>query len=295
MKALIFGANGQDGYYLSKICQERGIEPIGISRSGNWQHGDVSNYEQVAQFIQYYTPNYIFHLAANSKTNHKALFENHQTIATGTLNILESTYKYSPKTNVFIAGSGLQFENKNQPISEQTPFAATSPYAIARIQSVYAARYYRSLGLSVYVGYLFHHESPLRKPNHVSQKIVLAVKRIAAGSNEIIELGDITVEKEWAFAGDIIRGIFTLVEQNNIFESVIGSGVTYSIEGWLNQCFSFIGKDWHEYVKLRPGFVSEYKRLISSPHLINSLGWFPSVSFSELAVMMMNKNIEEKQ
>jgi GDPmannose 4,6-dehydratase len=291
MKALIFGANGQDGYYLSQQCREQGIEPIGISRSGDWIQGDVSNYEQVEQLILWHKPDYIFHLAANSTTRHDALFENHQTIATGTLNILEAIYKHNLKAKVFIAGSGLQFKNDGKPISEQTSFAATSPYAIARIQSVYAARYYRSLGLPVYVGYLFHHESSLRKSNHVSKKIVLAVQRIAAGSNEIIELGDIGVEKEWTFAGDVVRGIVTLVEQDNIFEAVIGSGVTYSIENWLEQCFNFINRDWQDYVHILDEFSSEYKYLVSNPKIINSLGWFPIVSFSELALMMMNNII----
>jgi GDPmannose 4,6-dehydratase len=291
MKALIFGANGQDGYYLSQQCREQGIESIGISRSGNYFQGDVSNYEQVEQLIKHYTPDYIFHLAANSTTLHDALFENHQTIATGTLNILEVIYKHSPKTKVFIAGSGLQFKNDGYPISEQTPFAATSPYAVARIQSVYAARYYRSLGLPVYVGYLFHHESSLRKSNHVSKKIVLAVQRIAAGSNEIIELGDITVEKEWTFAGDVTRGILTFVKQDNVFEAVIGSGQAYSIENWLEQCFNIIGKNWHHHVKLLDKFTSEYKCLVSEPQLINSLGWVPLVQFPDLALMMIDNTI----
>jgi GDPmannose 4,6-dehydratase len=287
MKALIFGANGQDGYYLSQQCREIGIEPIGISRSGNWYHGDVSNYQQVKQLIQYYTPNYVFHLAANSTTRHETLFENHQTISTGTLNILESVYKYTPKTKVFIAGSGLQFENKGEPITEETPFAATSPYSISRIQSVYAARYYRSLGVPIYVGYLFHHESPLRKPSHVSQKIIQAVKNIALNKQDHFELGDILVEKEWTFAGDIVNGILTLVKQDNIFEAIIGSGVAYSIEYWLEECFQLIGKDWHNHVILQKDFISEYKCLLSDPQVLKSMNWEPTISISDLARMMM--------
>lgn len=287
MKALIFGANGQDGYYLSQQCREIGIESIGISRSGNWYHGDVSNYQQVKQLIQYYTPNYVFHLAANSTTRHETLFENHQTISTGTLNILESVYKYTPKTKVFIAGSGLQFENKGEPITEETPFAATSPYSISRIQSVYAARYYRSLGVPIYVGYLFHHESPLRKPSHVSQKIIQAVKNIALNKQDHFELGDILVEKEWTFAGDIVNGILTLVKQDNIFEAIIGSGVAYSIEYWLEECFQLIGKDWHNHVILQKDFISEYKCLLSDPQVLKSMNWEPTISISDLARMMM--------
>ncbi len=288
MKAIIFGANGQDGYYLNELCKLKGLEPIGVSRSGNWVHGDVSSYEQVEQLIKKYQLAYVFHVAANSTTRHDALFENHATISTGTLNILEAVRLYSPSSKVFLTGSGVQFENKGMPISETDNFEANSPYSVARIHSVYAARYFRSLGLRVYVGYLFHHESPLRKPHHVSQMIVLAVKRIAAGSGEIIELGDISVEKEWTFAGDVAKGIFTLVEQDNIFEAVIGSGIAYSIENWLEQCFGIIGKNWRDFVHIRQGFVPEYKRLISNPAKIRSLGWSPEVDLPKLAKIMMS-------
>ena len=287
MNALIFGANGQDGHYLSDLCKSQGITPIGVSRSGDWVRGDVSNPDQVRDLIKRHTPAYIFHLAARSTTRHEALFENHETISTGTLNILESVRTIYPQARVFLAGSGLQFKNTGKPISEKDPFEASSAYAVARIQSVYAARYYRSLGVRVYVGYLFHHESPLRGPGHVSKMIALAAQRIAAGSSEILELGDITVEKEWTFAGDVAQAMLDLVRQDKVFEATIGSGSAYSIQNWLEQCFSVIGKDWKRHVRLKEGFVAEYPRLVSDPSTIRSLGWSPKVGFPELARMMM--------
>jgi GDPmannose 4,6-dehydratase len=287
MKAIIFGANGQDGHYLCELCKVRGIEPIGVSRSGNWLRGDVSHYDQVKQLIRDYQPIYVFHVAANSTTRHDAIFENHATISTGSLNILEVVRLYSPGSKVFIAGSGVQFENRGLPISETDKFEANSAYSVSRIHSVYAARYYRSLGLRTYVGYLFHHESPFRKPHHISKMISHAVKRIAEGNNEIIELGDISVEKEWTYAGDVADAIFTLVSQDTIFEAVIGSGMVYSIRDWLGQCFGFIGKNWHDHVRIREGFVPEYHKLVSNPSTIRSLGWSPKVGFAELAHMMM--------
>ena len=289
MNAIIFGINGQDGHYLSELCKANGITVIGVSRSGGeWLQGDVSNREQTESLIKTHLPQYVFHLAANSTTRHDAVFENHETISTGTLNILEAVKRHCPSTKVFITGSGLQFVNTGAPISEHDEFEASSPYSVARIQSVYAARYYRSLGIRAYVGYLFHHESPFRKPNHVSKMIALAVQRIAAGSGEFIELGDISVEKEWAFAGDVAQGILTLVEQDEVFEAVIGSGVAYSIQDWLEECFNVIGKDWREHTRLREGFTPEYKRLVSNPSTMQSLGWVPSVDFPGLAAIMLN-------
>jgi GDPmannose 4,6-dehydratase len=287
MKALIFGANGQDGFYLQELCRLKGIEPIGVARSGNGLLGNVAHYEQVEQLIKQHLPTYIFHLAANSTTRHDALFENHETISTGTLNILEAVKKYSSASKVFITGSGVQFRNTGNPISEKDEFEPNSPYSVARIHSVYAARYYRSLGIRTYVGYLFHHESPHRKENHVSRMIALAARRIAAGSNEILEIGDLTVRKEWTYARDVMQGVLTLLDQDEIFEATVGSGVVYSIEDWLTQCFTLIGEDWHDYIRLRSGFVSEYKQLVSNPETISALGWKPSVTFSDLARMMM--------
>ena len=288
--ALIFGVTGQDGYYLTELCKARGIEPVGISRTSTEYQGDVGRYEHVESFIRRFQPSYIFHVAANSSTRHDVLFENHETISTGTLNILEATKRNCPTAKVFITGSGVQFRNHGKPISEQDPFEASSLYSVARIQSVYAARYYRSLGIHAYVGYLFHHESPLRKPIHVSQKIALAVQRIARGSEEILELGDISVVKEWTFAKDVAEGMFTLLLQEQVHEAIIGSGIGYSIEQWLDCCFHEIGKDWKPYVRLQEAYKSEYPILISHPALIHQLGWQPKVSFEQLAKMMIQSN-----
>jgi GDPmannose 4,6-dehydratase len=292
MNAIIFGANGQDGHYLSELCKSQGIQVIGVSRSGGaWLKGDVADREQTDLLIKTHMPRYIFHLAANSTTRHDVLFENHETISTGVLNILEAVKRNCPDARVFITGSGVQFANTGAPISEKDEFEASSPYAVARIQSVYAARYYRSLGIKAYVGYLFHHESPFRKPNHVSKMIALAAKRIASGSDERLELGDISVKKEWTFAGDVVKGILTLVEEDEIFEAVIGSGVAYSIQDWLAACFKVIGKEWREYTRLREGFTPEYKQLISNPATMQSLGWAPTMQFSELAKLMVESPI----
>jgi len=293
VKAIIFGANGQDGHYLHELCKLKGIEPIGVSRTGDWLRGDVACYDQVELLISKHQPDYVFHMAAKSTTRHDALFENHETISTGTLNVLEGVKRHCPNARVFITGSGLQFKNTGTPISEHDEFDASSPYCIARIQSVYAARYYRSLGIRAYVGYLFHHESPLRKANHVSMMIAQAVQRISNNSKEVIELGDIGVKKEWSFAGDIAKGIYTLIEQDDVFEAVIGSGISYSITDWLEQCFGLIGKEWRDHVRFQQGFIPEYRCLVSDPATIHALGWAPEVNLKELARMMILRAPQE--
>lgn len=288
MKALIFGVNGQDGHYLSAACRKRGMEVTGISRGcGDWLTGDVAVLEFVEAVIKENQPDIIFHLAANSTTRHEVLFEHHRTIGQGTLNILETVRRWAPACRVFITGSGLQFINTGAPIAETDPFDHNSSYVITRNYSVQAARYFRSLGIKTYVGYLFHHESPLRKPNHISQKIAQAALRIAGGSNESIQLGDISTSKEWTFAEDVAEAILTLVHQDRVYEATIGSGEAHTIREWLDACFGLINMDWRQHVSTIEGFTAEYPLLLSAPQTINSLGWSPRVGFCDLAALMM--------
>jgi GDPmannose 4,6-dehydratase len=288
MKAIIFGISGQDGHFLSDLLKEKKIEVLGVSRSEGDFRGDIASYIFVEALIKNHKPDYIFHFAANSSTRHETLFDNHQSISTGTLNILESVRQHCPKTKVFLSGSAMQFKNEECPIDEQTPFEASSPYSIARIQSVYAGRYFRSsFGLSVYCGYFFNHDSELRSERHVNQKVVSAVKRIAKGSTEILELGNIDVKKEFNYAGDIVEAIWILVNQNSIFEAIIGSGEAHSIKEWTAYCFQKINKNWEDFVTIKQDFTPEYKILVSNPSLLRTLGWRPKVSFHQLADIML--------
>lgn len=289
MTAIIFGASGQDGFYLNELLQQNKCEVIGVSRNGDYLNTDIASYTEVADLIRQNKPAYIFHLAASSTTRHDALFENHVTISTGTLNILEAVKEHSPSSKVFISGSGLQFKNTGKPIKETDNFEARDAYSVSRIHSVYAARYFRTLGLKVYVGYFFNHDSPRRNERHMTKKIAEAVKRIAKGGVEKLEIGDMSVVKEYTFAGDVVKAIWTLVQQEKIVEANLGSGQGYSIADWLSTCFGMTGKDWKEYVVIKDNFKAEYRQLVSDSSLIRSLGWLPEVDFEQLAQMMMHR------
>lgn len=293
MKAIIWGANGQDGYYLIELLKKKGIETIGISKSGDFLKTDITHYAEVAALVTLHQPEFVFHLAANSTTAHYALFENHATISTGTLNILEAVKNFSPQTKVFISGSGLQFVNINKPIKETDAFDARDAYSISRIQSVYAARYFRNYcGVKTYIGYFFNHDSPRRTERHMAKKIAAAALRIANGSAEKLEIGDIAAVKEWTYAGDVVEGIWCLINQDKVFEANLGSGTGYSIEDWLKECFGIINKDWKEYVTIKSGFKSDYKQLTSDSSLIHSMGWQPKTTLQQLAQMIMKHDDE---
>jgi GDPmannose 4,6-dehydratase len=280
MKAVIFGVNGQDGYYLSQLLNSNNIEVIGISRDGNFIKGNICDRDFVDSIVKEHKPDFVFHLAANSSTHHSTLFENHETISTGTIILLESVRLYSPSTKVFISGSALQFRNIGQPISEKTEFEASSPYAVARIQSVYAARYFREkYDIKAYVGYFFNHDSPLRTEKHLNKKIVNAVHSIVSGKESVLELGSIDVSKEFNFAGDIVEAVWILMNQEQVFEAVIGSGKAHTIREWVDKCFQLANRNWHNYVVIKNNYHPEYNILVSDPSLIKSIGWFPRVNF----------------
>jgi GDPmannose 4,6-dehydratase len=287
-KALIFGASGQDGIYMTRLCKAQNIDALTVARSEGFEYkGSVADSFFVECLVKM-KPEYIFHFAANSTTRHEALFENHETISTGTLNILESVKKFSPESRVLITGSGVQFKNVGEPISENTEFEASNAYAIARIQSVYAARYFRKLGIKAYVAYLFHHESPYRHATHVSKMITDKIKAIQAGKTDVIEIGDATVQKEWAFAQDIVEGIFTLVNQDHVFEAVVGTGITHSIMDFLVECFEQAHLPLDKHVKFLQNFKSEYPKLISSPTTIHSLGWQARTNLQDLVKLLLS-------
>lgn len=289
MKAVIFGASGQDGFYLRQLLQRENVKTICVSRSGEDMNGDVADWNFVEDLLKTHLPDFVFHLAANSTTRHEALFDNHSAISTGALNILEAVYRHSHHSKVFLSGSAMQLANHGTPIDENTPFAPLSPYAVSRIQSVYAGRYFRELGVKVYIGYFFNHDSPRRPLAHINQRIASAAKNIANGSEEQIEIGDVTVKKEFNYAGDIVEAVWTLINQNEVFEVMIGSGEAHSIEEWLELCFSSVKKKWSDHVIVRNDFTPEYKTLVSNPALMRSLGWQPKIGIKELARMMMEE------
>ncbi len=286
--AIIFGASGQDGYYLTNLLHSLNIDVVSVSRSEGFINTDISNYQQVADLFKEHKPDYVFHFAANSTTKHTVIFENNSTIVTGTLNILEAVKNYSPNCKVFISGSALQFKNNNLPIDETTPFEARDGYSASRIASVYMARYYRSLGLQIYVGYFFNHDSERRTERHLTKKIVIAAKDILIGKIQNFEVGSLETIKEYTHAKDTVSAVWILVNQTDIYEAVIGSGKGYRVKDWIELCFAKVGMNWQDYVIEKDNFTPDYKSLVSNPALMMSLGWEPKITLDELATLMLS-------
>lgn len=289
MTAIIFGANGQDAFFLNKLLEEKGIEVLKVSRNNAPIIGDVSDYSFVYKLIETLQPNYIFHLAATSSTNHTFLFENNASISNGTINILESVKQVSPNSIVFLSGSAMQFKNSGNPINEETEFDASSHYSVARIHSVYAGRYFRKHhNLKIFVGYFFNHDSELRSNKHVNKKIIDELRLIKEGKLDKLVIGNPDVKKEFNFAGDLVNAIWLLVNQNEVYEAVIGSGIAYSINDWIKIVCKLLDLDYHKLqIEINPNFKAEYDILVSDPEKLVGLGWKPNVSINELAERML--------
>lgn len=291
-RVVVFGAAGQDGPYLREAYERRGAEVVGFSRSTS-PACDVSDFAAVEAAVKNARPDVVFQLAADSRTAHDALFDNHAAIAGGAANVLEAVHRHAPEACVVLASSGLVFENRGAPIDETRPFEAKSPYAAARIYATYLARYYRDvLGRRAKVAYFFHHESPRRSARHTSMRVALAAARAAAGSKERLRIGDPSVEKEWTYAGDVAEALVTLAASDVVHECVIGSGVGHTIEDWLRVSFAHVGLDHRDYVDVEAGFVPEYRRMVSNPARLLATGWTPTVGFSELSRMMIEAATE---
>lgn len=286
---VIFGAAGQDGHYLAELHRSRGDRVLcfSVPAVSGIPELDVADRSAVEALVRAERPAVIYQLAALSSTRHDALWANHGAISTGTLNVLEAAWQHSRATRVVVVGSGLQFENRGDPIRETDPFVASNAYAVSRIHAAFAARYYRTLGLRAYVAYLFHHESPLRLPPHVSARICEDVVAIAQGRADSLELGDPSVEKEWGFAGDVAEAMALLASQEDVFEAVIGTGEPFSIARWVERCFAHEGLSAEGRIRQAPGFVAEYRRVVSNPSTIRGLGWTPRVDFDGLVDQMM--------
>jgi GDPmannose 4,6-dehydratase len=289
LNAIIFGSNGQDGHFLIKLLRYNNIDVIDSSRKNSNYNGYIEDLNFVENLIKQFVPDYIFHFAANSSTSHTALFENHNAISTGTINILESSRKYSPNSKIFLSGSAMQFKNDGFPIDENSDFEAKSPYAFSRIHSVYVGRYYREVfGMKIYVGYFFNHDSILRSENHINMKIAQFVKKVALGFEGKLIIGNLDVMKEFNYAEDVVEAVWCLVNQEIHFELVIGSGKAYSILDWTKSCFTMIGKKWDDYVVVDNNYKPEYKILVSNPRLLISIGWKPKTNFKQLVNIIIN-------
>jgi GDP-mannose 4,6-dehydratase len=315
MKALITGITGQDGSYLAEFLLSKGYQVIGLVRRSstlsnerikhiehklNLVEGDLLDTTSLIRVIQKERPHEVYNLAAMSFV--KASWD--EPIATGDVTglgaarLLEAIRLVDPSIRFYQASSSEMFGKVHAtPQDENTPFHPRSPYAVAKTYAHYTTQNHReSYGVFACSGILFNHESPRRGFEFVTRKITHGVAMIKLGLADHITLGNLEAKRDWGFAGDYVKAMWMMLQQDVADDYVIGTGETHSIREFLDEAFHVVGiDDWSGMVKQDPRFMrpAEVDLLLANPAKAQAkLGWKPDVSFKELVKMMVDNDIE---
>ena len=274
--ALICGVSGQDGSYLAALLLSKGYTIFGTSRDA--QGSSFSNlkklgiqdqitflsmvpedFRSVLVALRKSNPDEIYYLAGQSSVglSFEQPAETMQSITMGTLNILEGCRMLGTENKVikvYHAGSGECFgDTQGEPATESTPFYPMSPYAVAKSSAYWLVNNYReAYRLFACTGILFNHESALRPERFVTQKIVRAVKRIAQGSTEKLKLGRLDIARDWGWAPEYVEAMWLMLQQEKPHDFVIATGVTMSLEEFVQAAFAEAGLNWRHYVEQDP-------------------------------------------
>ncbi len=275
MRALICGVGGQDGAYLSRLLLDKGYEVIGASRdamassfSNLKQLGirdkivtasmAVSDFRSVLQTLHKYYPDEIYNLAGQSSVglSFEQPVETMESIAIGTLNLLEAIRFYGKPIRFYNAGSSECFgDTGTHPANEETPFKPRSPYAVAKTSAHnLVANYREAYNLYACTGILFNHESPFRPERFVTQKIIRTAARIAAGSNEKLTMGNIAIQRDWGWAPEYVEAMWRMLQLDQPQDFVIATGKTVSLEFFIDRTFNFFGLNYKEYLSANSNF-----------------------------------------
>jgi GDPmannose 4,6-dehydratase len=181
------------------------------------------------------------------------------------------------------------------PQRETTPFYPRSPYGVAKVYGHWITVNYReSYDLHAVSGILFNHESPRRGLEFVTRKITHAVAQIKLGHLDQLPLGNLDARRDWGFAGDYVRAMWLMLQHDMAVDYVVATGETHSVEEFLNEAFSYVDLDWHDYVVQDQRFMrpAEVELVVGDPSKAGQdLGWEPQVTFKELVRMMVDADI----
>jgi len=309
--ALIFGISGQDGSYLARLLLKKGYTVVGTSRDaqmssfanlkklGIYDKVDVlsaslGDFRSVLQALHHANPDEIYNLAGQSSVglSFDQPVETFESIGIGTLNLLESIRFMDNGARLYNASSSECFGNTDGvPATEETPFRPRSPYAVAKAAAFWeVANYREAYGLFACSGILFNHESPLRPERFVTQKIVAAACRIAAGSEEKLKLGNTSVQRDWGWAPEYVEAMWLMLQQDRPEDFIVATGATYALQDLVQEVFACVDLDWRQHVELNPDLLRPTDIMISVANPIKAeqkLGWKARSFMPDVAGMMV--------
>lgn len=312
--ALITGITGQDGSYLAELLLEQGYRVCGVVRRSSTENfsriehlrgqvelfqADLLDQTSLAAVLREVSPDEVYNLAAMSfvPTSWQQPVLTAEFTALGVTRVLDALRQECPKARFYQASSSEMFGKvRETPQREETPFHPRSPYGVAKVYGHYLTVNYReSYGLFACSGILFNHESPRRGLEFVTRKITDAVARIKLGLATELRLGNLDAKRDWGFAGDYVRAMWLMLQQQEADDYVIGTGETHSVEEFVSIAFGHVGLDWRKYVIQDPRFYrpAEVDLLLADPSKAQArLGWRLEVSFDRLIRMMVDADME---
>jgi GDPmannose 4,6-dehydratase len=313
--ALITGITGQDGSYLAEHLLEKGYRVFGMVRRSSTENfqriehlreriqllqGDLLDQTSIASIVDQVRPDEVYNLAAMSfvPTSWQKPVLTAEFTAVGVTRVLDALRQASPRARFYQASSSEMFGKvRETPQSETTPFHPRSPYGVSKVYGHFITVNYReSYGLYACSGILFNHESPRRGLEFVTRKITHGAARIKLGLASELRLGNLQAKRDWGFAGDYVRAMWLMLQQDEPDDYVIGTGQTHSVEEFVRIAFDHLGLDWRRHVVIDPQFYrpAEVDLLLGNPSKARlKLGWEPEVSFEQLVTLMVDSDLAQ--
>lgn len=313
-KALITGITGQDGSYLAEFLLSKGYKVYGLKRrtsTPNFENishildkitlisGDLMDLPSLINAIKLSNPDEIYNLAAQSFVTdswNQSIYTG-QATGIGVTNMLEAIRLVNPNARFYQASSSEMFGKVLEiPQNEDTPFYPRSPYAASKVYGHWITVNYReSFGMFACSGILFNHESPRRGHEFVTRKVTDGVAKIKLGLKNELFLGNLEAKRDWGFAGDYVKAMWLMLQQDKPEDFVIATGETHSVKELVETAFEHVGLDWKKFVKqdsnlFRP---AEVDLLLGDPQKAKrKLGWEPEISFEQLIKIMVESDME---
>lgn len=317
--ALVCGISGQDGAYLAAhllnlgytvvggsrdpaACDRRGLAALGIERRVAIESLALSDLEATVALLESVRPDEIYNLSGQSSI--AVSFEQpavtFQSITVATVNLLEAVRTTGLPARLFCAGSTAMFgDNGGEPVDESTVARPGDPYALAKAAAFAQVEQYRRFhGQWACTGILSNHESPLRPERFVTQKIIAAACRIAAGDTTPLALGDLTVERDWGWAPEYVTAMHAMLQMEEPEDFVLATGVSVPLETFVAEAFARLGLDWRRHVVCDERFLrrDEVRRLRADPgRAAERLGWRAETTIADVARRMVEARLFRDQ
>lgn len=313
-RALVTGITGQDGSYLAEFLLEKGYDVYGLIRRSstvNFERirhiqddvhllsGDLLDQNSLMFAIQEASPHEVYNLGAQSfvPASWAQPLLTGEITALGVARLLEAIRSTDAEIRFYQASTSELFGKvRESPQTETTPFYPRSPYGVSKVYGHWITINYReSYDMYACAGILFNHESPRRGLEFVSRKITNGVARIKHGRDSRLLLGNLDARRDWGYAGDFVRAMWMMLQQETPDDFVIATGRDRTIREFCEAAFGSVGLDWEEYVQIDERFLrpAEVEVLRGDPSKARRvLGWEPEVSFEEMVAMMVERDME---